>query len=145
MLLVVAVVLVVVVAVVVVVVAVVVAVVVVAVVSGKDVVLLCVLGGTVDTLNELDSDSSCGSMVAAGVEGAIVDTFVISVGATVVGATCTVTGETGVVAKESLAEFGMGLVGSAVLLLGMFSIGCCDPGLEVSVTAVCESSAFSGG
>lgn len=84
-------------------------------------------------------------MVAAGVKAAVVDAFVISAGAIVVGATWTVTGERGVVAEGSLARFGMGLVGSAVLLLGVFSIGCCDPGLEVSITAARESSAFSGG
>lgn len=83
--------------------------------------------------------------MAAGVEGAVEEAVVISVGAIVVGATGTVTGERDVVAEGSSARFGMELVGSGVLLSGMFSIGCCDPRLEVSITAACESSAFSGG
>lgn len=73
------------------------------------------------------------------------DAFVVPSGAVVVGATWPVTGERDVVAEGSLGGFGMGLVGSAVRILGMFSIGCCDAGLEVSITAACESSAFSGG
>lgn len=82
-------------------------------------------------------------MVAA--VGAVMEAFVISIGAIVVGTTWTVTGKRGVVLERSLTGFGMGLVGSAVVLLGMFSIGCCDAGLEISITAARESSAFSGG
>lgn len=134
-------------AVVVVVVAAVVGVVVAAVVSGRDVVLPCVLGGTVDTRKEMDSDSSSGSTVAAGVEGAGVEAFTMSVGAVVAGApwVVTVTVEKDMVAEGSVVGFGLGLIGSAVVFLGMLSVGCCDARLEVSITAARESSAFSLG
>lgn len=139
-------------AVVVVVVAVVVGVVMAAVVSGRDVVLPCVLGGTVDTRKELDCDSSSGSTVAAGVEGAGVEgagveAFTMCVGAVVAAApwVVTVTVEKDTVAEGSVVGFGLGLIGSAVVLLGMFSVGCCDPRLEVSITAARESSTFSLG
>lgn len=134
-------------AVVVVVVAVVVGVVMAAVVSGRDVVLPCVLGGTVETRKELDCDSSSGSTVAAGVEGAGVEAFTMCVGGVVAAAprVVTVTVEKDTVAEGSVVGFGLGLIGSAVVLLGMFSVGCCDPRLEVSITAACESSTFSLG
>lgn len=129
----------------VVVVVVVVGVIVAAVVSGGDVVLLCALGGTVDTRKELDSDSSSDSMVAADVEGAVVAALAVSIGAVVAGALCVVTVEKDMVAEGSVVGFGLGLIGSAVVVLRMFSVGCCDPRLEVSITAACESSAFSLG
>lgn len=78
-------------------------------------------------------------------EEALVEASGVSDGAIVVGVAWTVSGETEVVAEESLVGFGMGLVGSAVLLRGLVSIGCCDPGLEVSITAARESCAFPGG
>lgn len=86
-------------------------------------------------------------MVAAGVEGAVVEAFTMSFGAVVAGApwVVTVMVEKDLVGEGSVVGFGLGLTGSAVVLLAMFSVGCCDPRLEVSITAPPQSSVFSLG